>query len=561
MTDAAVGSKSFLARGIETAVGLRQGGLHFLPFISAEFSRDTKENPSVAITGSGGASKGTPGEIAFTGKLKYDVTVDRILMDLVGQYGAPASVTALERVASVTVGGSGSAYTNGSVVTFSGGGGTVQATGHVTTVTGNVTVLTVDTPGSGYTSTPTCAVADGSGNTFTPVMATDAWLVKIRPGAASPSPRALWTYLDEGGSYSANIQNARRPSEISLSEDANKRIVADVVYAEPTGDSISGFAIAKSTNTGLVTDFIQIAARGRRPYDADYTAGKSLYLKVTASDAQTVTLKAAFDTASGHTDGTGFPSTSFGGTTFVVRRPGSALAPDGYVTAVDSSSALPIGQFGQNNDPYEITFGDQDLSGLLANDVFEIPYQLAAGGVNKTSGIVTAIAENLLSAFHLIRKIGGADTRVSTGTVKWMRPFKPYYTNGRRLPQAIDPTGFIAAQHTFKKRLFDRAFRQKQESDARFTIEDVYRFQTPIAGDIYEGIHAFYPQEAVTTMKSGDVATKETLEESITLEAEQPDATPSVPDPLLGTHATFDASAQYVFQINVVTRNSAAFLA
>lgn len=557
MVDAAVGSKAVLGRGISkgAALGSPQGVLKFLNFISAEFSRDSKENLSTSITGSGAQDKGTPGTVAFTGKLKYDLTVDRVLMDLVGQYGAPTSITALQRVTSVTVGGSGTGYT-GPVVFTGGGAGAVLPTAHATIVSGNVTAIVMDTPGSGITAAVTVSVTGGTGQTFTAVLATDAWLVKIRPGATiSPSnQRAIWTYLDEGGSYSPSLQFTRRPSDIALTDNANKRVEVEVTYAEPTGDTITGFPLPAIANSGTI-DAKQLGTRGRRAYDADFTAGNSVYLKVISSTATTAVVKAVIAAASPG-DGTGFPTPTFGAITFTIYRPNSAQAPDGYVTVIDSTSGLPYGLYGENNEPFEVTFGDQSLSTLVANDLIELPVAMIAGGITKT-----VVAENRLSEFHLVRNIDGAKANFDSGSVKWGRPFKAYYVNARRLPLSVDPTGYITASVSFKKRLFDRAFRVKQEAFTRFTVEDLYRFNTPIVGSIYEGIHAFYPVMAVATMKSGDVSTKELLEETITLENEQPDAAPTPPAPLLAPQATFDASAVYAFQINLVTRNDPTFLA
>lgn len=560
MVDAAVGGSATVGYGVESYLGIRGGDLYPERFISLEFARDSKENPSTAITGHGGRDRGTPGAVEFSGKTKTDLTCFRAAKRFAAMYGKP-TVTAMKHVASVTVGGSGTSYTNGSVVTFSGGGATVQATGHVVTSGGNVTSLVVDTPGSGYTSVPTVAVADGTGNTFLAVLSTaDAWLAKFRPGASAPTRTSEWVYVDEGGSYSGTVQYGRRPSDVSLAEDANKRIVMDVTYAPATGDTISGFPIAKSTNTGdfdnATTLLGKVSTRGRRPTvlptdgsaDTNWTLGKSLYLKVTAADANTVTVLAAYGTASGATDGTGFDTPTYGATTFVIRRPGSALAPDGYVGVVLSDGTI-VGQFGENNEPYEISFGDQDLSGIDVNDVFEIPYRLAPGGVT-----LTPLAENRLSTFHTFLTIAGARQQFSKATLKLSRPFTPYYVNGRKLPVAIDPTGEIGVTLTLEKRLFDRFYREKQEQAIRFTSETLIKFNNPIYGSVYEGIHFFMPVLAVTAMKSGEITTKETLEETITLEAEQPETNPTAPDAVLAAAATFDASLTYPFQINIVSR-------
>lgn len=564
MVDAAVGGKAVLAFGLESDLGIRGIGdpnddpnaaLYPFRFDSVEFARDSKENPSTAITGHGGRDRGTPGAVEFSGKLKFDLTAFRLALMLRAQYGKP-DVELLKHLASIAVDAGGSGYSGTPTVTITGGGGT-GATAHAVMVANAVSSIVIDNAGWGYTSAPTIGFTGGGGTGATAhavLSAADASLAKFRPGDPQAEIGSVWVYIDEGGSYSAGVQLGRRPQELSISEDSNKRLKVDADFAPATGDSISGFVVAKAANTGDLVNGADnlglVTTRGRRPYDSNYDAGKSLYLKVTASDANTVTVKAAFDTASGATDGSGFPATSFSGsTTMVIRRPGSALAPDGF-TRVQLMDGTLVGQFGENNEPYEISFGDQDLSVIDVNDIFEIPFELEAGAIS-----LDPILETRLSAFHLLRTIGGTSVKFDSGSMKFSRPFKPYYVNGRKLPDAIDPSGDIGGTWSFKKRLFDRYFRQRQETITRLTIEDVARNQDPVVAgtQVYEGFHVFVPQASVTTLKSGEVSTKETLEEQVTLEAEQPDSTPSVPSPLLAPSATFDASADYPFQINIVS--------
>ena len=52
-------------------------------------------------------------------------------------------------------------------VAFSGGGATVQATGHLTIATGAIDTFVIDTPGSGYTSYPTITITVTSGTALT----------------------------------------------------------------------------------------------------------------------------------------------------------------------------------------------------------------------------------------------------------------------------------------------------------------------------------------------------------------------------------------------------------
>jgi hypothetical protein len=70
--------------------------------------------------------------------------------------------------------GAGSGYNQPPTVTFSGGGGTVQATGHAVVWKGMVTEIILDTPGSGYTSAPTIAFSGGASGSGAQASATIA---------------------------------------------------------------------------------------------------------------------------------------------------------------------------------------------------------------------------------------------------------------------------------------------------------------------------------------------------------------------------------------------------
>jgi hypothetical protein len=373
------------------------------------------------------------------------------------------------------------------------------------------------------------------------------YTIAIRPDRDNEF-RSLSFYLDEGGSYGPGMQFGRCCEDITLSEDANKRIEATVTYSEPTGDTISGAAIKKSGNTGTITANV-IWSRGQRPNDADFSAGKSVYLKVDSATTGAVVLLAKVDTASGQTDGSNFPATAYGSTTFTVPVPSDST--DGWAGVVDSTSGIAMGLFGENNEPFEVTFGDSaDQSALVAvGDEFEIP--IAVARLTKVGS-----RENRLSAFHLIRAMNSTtDVRIDSGTIKITRPFKPYYANGRRLPYTIDPTGKLTLTTNFKKRLFDRSYRQIEGGDSRFTLYDVLKFGTPITGTYFEQVEIFQPQCMISALQSGNVAGFDALEETVTLEAEQPDDTA---DGKLSTAgitvpAGFNDTTKYPWQINITT--------
>jgi hypothetical protein len=556
MVDAAVGSKSVLGRALETVQGLPTTLLpdyHFLNFESANLARASKEEPSLAITGSGGEDKGTPGGAPFEKKLKYDATVDRLLIELAVMYGAPTIIElgngALDGVYVISAPGTG--YLVGDVVTFAGTTGS-GATAVVEEIdgSGGVTKLRFTAFGATYTGTVNADFSAGAGTlaAATATIRVGPWLVKFRPGEQSPTPLFLTTYFYEGGAYTANLQQGRRCSGVQLTDVANKRVQVDPTYTEPVGDTVSGFIIGKTGNVGTPS-MGAFWTRGRRPYDANYDAKKSLYLKVIGVSAGAVEFAAAFDLPSGHTDGSGFATPVFGTAHFQVPRAG-------WATAVDSNDPYlsPIGLFGENNEPYEITFGDFAGTTFTANDIYEIPYVLSP--VAKA-----VIDENRLSTFHLTNAIAGASVLVDSGTTKWDRPYQEYYSNSRRFPTSVDPTGNISASMQFKKRLFDVAFRKVQESAARVSAVQTYKFGSPVIAGIYEGIEAFYPQMRVDTMVSGDVPNKNTLDETITLVAEQPSATPAQPTSILTPGGNyFDTDAQFPYQINAVTLRDPSFL-
>lgn len=74
-----------------------------------------------------------------------------------------ASMTA-SQVSSALVTNSGGGYTSTPTVTFSGGGGSVQATGTAVVLNGAVAQVIINTPGSGYSSAPSISFSGGGGS-------------------------------------------------------------------------------------------------------------------------------------------------------------------------------------------------------------------------------------------------------------------------------------------------------------------------------------------------------------------------------------------------------------
>lgn len=384
------------------------------------------------------------------------------------------------------------------------------------------------------------AVAEyGSAMAITDLGSGGPFLVKIRPGRAANAARGLTVAIRESPYYAALAEFGRRVSEINLVDVGNRRVKLDPTYTLPMGDAISAFPLAASTNAGTENKAL-VAMRGRRPNDSHTVAGESIYLKVISTTTTTVVFKARYDAKSVLGDGTDFPTgTTYGSASFTV-------TAGRWARVVDSNDALasPIGLFGENFEPLELTVGDQvggDLSALFtADDEFEF-----AASLSLTK---TPIAENRLSTYHLSMADTDETFIVEGQTTKLMRPFDPQIGSGSRFPQRIDETGDITAEITFSKTLFDRMYRDRLDRVDTFPILQSYLFGTPVVAGMYEGIEIFYPAMQVTDVKA-DVPNKNVLKESVTLAAVQAETTPSLP--ALAT-TTFDATVDYPFQINAV---------
>jgi hypothetical protein len=79
------------------------------------------------------------------------------------------AVKSLGTVEDINLVSGGAGYTSTPTVTFSGGGGTTQATATATVSDGVVTALTLNSGGAGYTSTPTIKITGGGGGNATAI--------------------------------------------------------------------------------------------------------------------------------------------------------------------------------------------------------------------------------------------------------------------------------------------------------------------------------------------------------------------------------------------------------
>jgi hypothetical protein len=114
-------------------------------------------------------------ETATTNQIVFTSPISGTITDSDSAAGSGATGTAVlatsGSVKSVTVGGSGTGYTNSDPIIFTGGGGS-GAAGTIQVTSGNITGVTVSNGGSGYTSAPTLTLttSGGSGNTLTAVI-------------------------------------------------------------------------------------------------------------------------------------------------------------------------------------------------------------------------------------------------------------------------------------------------------------------------------------------------------------------------------------------------------
>jgi hypothetical protein len=370
--------------------------------------------------------------------------------------------------------------------------------------------------------------------------ATKSWRAKFRPRRTN-AYRGAEFYVHEGGSFESAYEYGRRCRQLELAEEANRRIKVSADYAGAMGDTTAAFAIAKTGNTGTYTG--KIGSRGRRPYDADYLAGKSVFLKVDSISGSEITFVAQVATA-GDGLGGGFPVGGYGTATFVVKAPNASTGHDGWTT-VKIGTVTILGLGGENNEPFQVAF-DGTLTTLAVADEFEIPYQLGVLAVTTTS-------ESRFSAFHLERtlRVAGTDYTVKTnkGTLRLMRPYKEYYVNGQRFPQASDPSEVISAELVFTRRLFESLFRHYNDDGTRISCYSKYQVISAITGtaDDHETVEVWQPRCVIATNKTGEVATRETLEENPTLRAEQPLG----PETLPAGVANFEQTD--TFQVNVTS--------
>jgi hypothetical protein len=366
-----------------------------------------------------------------------------------------------------------------------------------------------------------------------------SWRLSFYPSRTNVQVGA-WDWLFRGSAAVGGVTKfGHRCQKITMAEDSNKRIEVNEDWTDGTGDSISGFPVSKTGNAGTYTG--RIVTRGRRPKDAAWTAGKSMYLKVTAKTASSVTFKKGYDVASPG-DGTGFPAVVYDTATFTVNLPSAANDTDGFSTVI--GDAGPVGNFGEDYQPLQVALSGTSYTLFAVNDEYEIPYIA-------TELTVVNLVETRLSAFQYLLTLGGSrQIRTNKCTIEINRPYKAFKPNRTRYATAIDPSGNSTLSFKFDQRFFDNYLRDLQDANTRLTVYAAAQNDDVIAGTAeHEGVEIYAPQGAISALAEGAVTSPDVLMSNATVEAENPDSTVA-----LGASGAISAFAgTRVWEIHITT--------
>lgn len=366
-----------------------------------------------------------------------------------------------------------------------------------------------------------------------------SWRLSFYPSRANVQV-AAWDRLFRGSAAVGSISKfGHRCQKITMEADSNKRVDVTCDWTDGLGDSISGEPVSKTGNTGTYAG--RIATRGRRPKDSNWNSGLSLYLKVTAKTATTATFVVGYGAATVG-DGSGFPSPTFSSATTVVTVASAANGTDGYSTIM--LDAGPIGNFGEDFQPYQLALSGTSYSLLAVNDIYEIP----AIAPELT---VVNVVEKRLSAFQFLLTLGGTrQIRTNKCTIEFDRPYKAFKPNRTRYASAIDPSGNSTLSFKFDQRFFDNYLRDLQDANSRLTIYAAAQNDDVIAGTAeHEGVEIYVPQGAISALAEGAITGPDVLMSNATVEAENPDATTA----LSGSGAISAFAGTRVWEIHITT--------
>lgn len=170
---------------------------------------------------------------------------------------ATATVTGLDgtqTVLAVSVANSGTGYTSAPTVTFSGGGGTTQATGTAVITNGKVTSVTVNTPGVGYTSAPTIAFTGGGTPTVNAVAT--AIMSGLAIGDVSVTGGSGYTYPPAVTFGLPNLSTGTRATGVAIIDANTQTVVGIQVINAGSGYTASpSVTLAAFTTSGVAEVF------------------------------------------------------------------------------------------------------------------------------------------------------------------------------------------------------------------------------------------------------------------------------------------------------------------
>lgn len=236
----------------------------------------------------------TPGQIAFTTPIGLN---GGTILDADGGgagTGATGTVvlSATGNVKSVTVGGSGTGYTNNDPLIFTGGGGT-GAAGTITVVTGNITAVTMSNNGSGYTSAPTVTVttAGGSGNTLTGVIGkTVASITSTAAGTGYNNPPTV-AFSGGGGASAAatSVRTQGRVTSFTITNAGTGYTSVPTIAVNAASNASPLAYTASGIVTGATIDGVAPTITVALVGGPAFVTGNAINFTVTGSKALTVT--------------------------------------------------------------------------------------------------------------------------------------------------------------------------------------------------------------------------------------------------------------------------------
>lgn len=341
--------------------------------------------------------------------------------------------------------------------------------------------------------------------------------------------RAITEYVYYGAdAVGAIMVGGRQAGKISLGEKADNRIKLSADWQNAgMGANHIGFVVAKTGNSGTFAG--QFSLKGVRQQDSDYTAGKSLYLKVHSIVGSVVNFYSKIDTA---TDGSGDFSAatgSYGTAITAVKVADSSIDFDGFVQVLDATGAN-IGNFGEDYHP--LLIGVDTVTGFAVGDEFEFPVEMEAL-------TPTYVSQLRYSTFHVSCKLGDRIVRFDNATAELDYGVKPWNSQGR-YPSYVDRVGSAMMTLKYSERSYDSFIRNLMETNSTTGMYLAAIDGALIPGSAEnEGVEIWLPQARCTGAAEREVKNRDVLTSAPTFSAEDPeDNTNAGPQGYLpGTHS------------------------